>query len=256
MRMSIRMSSRLVFALEAATKAGRSTLAHFQTGVEVVCKPDDSPVTVADREAERILRTEIQRAYPGEAVLGEEEGLAGEGDARWVIDPIDGTKSFICGVPLFATLLSFELKGEPQLGVCFFPALNEIVYAELGMGAFWNGKPCKVSTRATLEQAIITSAGYVGLRKHGLVEGFERVTSRAMATRTWCDAYGHSLVATGRADAMIDPAIKRWDVSAMKVIVREAGGSFTDLEGGGDLDSSALSSNGLLHEQILRGLRA
>lgn len=250
------MSPRLAFALEAATKAGRSTLAHFQTGVEVVCKEDDSPVTVADREAERILREEIGRAWPGESILGEEEGQTGEGDARWVIDPIDGTKSFICGVPLYATLLSFELAGEPQLGVCYFPALNEMVYAERGKGALWNGKPCRVSSRRSLDQAVISSAGYVGLRKQGLMEGFERVTRTAMATRTWCDAYGHALVATGRVDAMIDPAVKRWDISAMQLIVTESGGAFTDLQGCENLGASALSSNGILHSELLRELGA
>ncbi|MEA2552125.1 MAG: histidinol-phosphatase [Fimbriimonadaceae bacterium] len=249
------MSPRLAFAIEAAVKAGNGTLAHFQKGVEVQTKEDDSPVTIADREAERLLRQEIEKQYPGEAILGEEEGETGAGDNRWVIDPIDGTKSFICGVPLYATLLSFERDGEPEIAVCHLPALNELLYAERGQGAYWNGQPCRASLRPTLQGAVLSSAGYLGLKQKSLMEGFDRISEKAMATRTWCDAYGHALVATGRVDAMIDPSIKRWDISAMSLIVREAGGRFTDLEGREELGDSAMSSNGLIHEELLRGLQ-
>ena len=139
------MSPRLEFALNAAIKGGKSTLAHFNVGTEVEIKHDLTPVTVADRGAERIIREEIEKAYPGDAILGEEEGETSQSKTRWVIDPIDGTKSFICGVPLYSTLLSYEVDGEPILGIAYFPALNEIVYAEKGQGAYWNGKPCRVS---------------------------------------------------------------------------------------------------------------
>lgn len=249
------MTNRLAFALEAATKAGRATLAYFQTGVQVDSKEDDSPVTVADREAERLLRTEIARRYPEDAILGEEEGSSGEGDDRWVIDPIDGTKSFISGVPLFATLLSYERAGQPVIGVCYLPALNEMIYAEAGQGAYWNGRPCRVSSHATLTGCTLSSAGYLGIERRGIMEGFMKAAERAATTRTWCDAYGHALVATGRVEAMIDPSIKRWDVSAMGVIVREAGGTFTDLHGCLDLGDSAISSNGLVHAELLRSLQ-
>jgi histidinol-phosphatase len=249
------MSPRLAFAIEAVVRAGRSTLAHFQTGVEVECKADETPVTIADRDAERMLRHLIERQYPGEGVLGEEEGESGPSDDRWVIDPIDGTKSFISGVPLYATLLSFERKGEAELGVCYFPALDELLYAELGKGAYWNGRQCRVSSRESLKGAIITSSGHLGIAKRGLMDGYTAIAEAALATRTWCDAYGHALVATGRVDAMIDATVQRWDISPLSVIVREAGGAFTDLEGKCPLSDSAVSTNGVIHDAMLRALR-
>ena len=245
------MSPRLAFALEAAYKAGRSTLAHFNTGVLVEDKPDQSPVTVADREAERLIRADIANAYPRESILGEEEGGDCSAD-RWVIDPIDGTKSFVCGVPLYATLLSYEQDGEPVLGVAYLPALDEMVYAERGQGAFWNGRPCKVSTLNSLEGSYISSGSPGSMIEQGRWPGFERLVKKARAARTWSDAYGHLLVATGRVAGMIDPIVNPWDISAVSLIVREAGGRFTDFSGGEKLSDEAISSNGLLHNEILR----
>ena len=249
------MSPRLAFALDAAVRAGRSTLAHFQNGVQFEAKHDDTPVTIADKHAERIIREQIEEQYPGEAILGEEEGSSGAGDDRWVIDPIDGTKSFICGVPLYATLLSYERAGEPEIGICYFPALDDCIYAEKGKGAFWNGRPCRVSDKNSLEGAVITSSGYLGLTRRGLMNAFIKLSEKSLAARTWCDAYGHALVATGRVDLMIDCSVSRWDISAMAIIVREAGGRFTDLHGNEELGDSALSSNGVLHAKLLEELK-
>ena len=249
------MSSRLAFALDAAVQAGRSTLAHFQNGVTFESKKDDTPVTEADKNAERIIRERIAEKYPKEAILGEEEGETGTGDDRWVVDPIDGTKSFICGVPLYATLLSYEVAGEPTIGVCYFPALDDCIYAEKGQGAYWNGRPAHVSTKPTLKGAVIASSGYFGLTKRGLMNAYVKMAEQSLAARTWCDAYGHALVATGRVELMIDSTVKRWDISAMAIIVREAGGRFTDLNGCEELGDNALSSNGLIHEELLRALR-
>jgi histidinol-phosphatase len=248
------MSPRLAFALDAAVQAGRSTLGHFQNGVKFESKNDDTPVTIADKNAERMLRELIARHYPNEAILGEEEGMSGTGDDRWVIDPIDGTKSFICGVPLYATLLSYEVVGEPILGVCYFPALDDLLFAEKGQGAFWNGRACRVSQRDSLKGAVIASSGYLGLTKRGSMDGYLKMVEQSMAARTWCDAYGHALVATGRVDLMIDATVKRWDISSVALIVREAGGRFTDLSGSEELGENALASNGLLHEEVLQML--
>ncbi len=250
------MDPRLSFALDAAVQAGRTTLAHFQNGVRFDLKADETPVTVADQQAERTLRELIEKHYPGEAILGEEEGMTGAGDDRWVIDPIDGTKSFVCGVPLYATLLSYERAGKPVIGVCYFPALDDCIYAEEGHGAFWNGRPSRVSSRNSLDGAFIASSGTLGLMKRGILDGYVGMVKRCMAARTWCDAYGHALVATGRVDMMIDSQVSRWDISAIALIVREAGGRFTDLAGSDELSDNALSTNGLLHEQVLEGLRA
>jgi histidinol-phosphatase len=249
------MSPRLAFALDAAVQAGRSTLGHFQNGVRYDLKDDETPVTIADKNAERMLRELIEKHYPGEAILGEEEGMTGVGDDRWVIDPIDGTKSFICGVPLYATLLSYEKAGEPVVGVCYFPALDELHFAEKGQGAFCNGRVSQVSTKNSVKGAVIASSGYLGLTKRGVMDAYVKMAENSMAARTWCDAYGHALVATGRVELMIDSQVSRWDISAMALIVREAGGSFTDFKGSCELGDNALSSNGLVHEELLGALR-
>lgn len=249
------MSPRLTFAIEAAKRAGQSTLRHFGKGVQVETKADRTPVTVADREAEAMIRAEIQAQFPEDEILGEEEG-GSTSPNRWVIDPIDGTKSFVSGVPLFATLISYESDGAPSLGVCYFPALDEIVFAERGYGCFWNDSACRVSTVSDLSEAVICCAGHDGLVKTGKLEGVLKLASQCMATRTWCDAYGHALVATGRAEAMIDPRVSRWDISPMKVIVEEAGGRFTDFQGVDLLADEAISANVALHRSILEAFRA
>lgn len=249
------MSPRLAFALEAAFLAGRTTLKYFQTGAEVITKSDDSPVTAADKEAEELIRSMIEKKFPGEAILGEEFGGSDALSTRWVIDPIDGTKSFIAGVPLYATLLSFEIEGEPQLGVAYFPALDEMIYAEIGSGCTWNGRPCHVTTNSNLSKSILCCGGHASLSKTGGMPGIISLAERCRAMRTWCDAYGHCLVATGRVDAMIDPVVAPWDISAIRVIVREAGGKFTDFAGGESPLVQALSTNQALHSTILEALR-
>lgn len=248
------MTPRLAFALEAVHRAGRLTLAHFQTGAGIETKADGSPVTIADKGAERLIRDMIAEAFPGEAVLGEEEGGA-TGGTGWVIDPIDGTKSFVCGVPLYATLLSYEVEGDPIVGVCGFPALGEVVYAELAAGAFWNGRPCRVSEQDRLELATISSGSQFSMNKYGRAEGHWNLIQRSKIARTWSDAFGHALIATGRAEAMIDPIVAPWDISAMRIIVAEAGGRCTDFAGGKP-ENEMISSNGLLHEEILGAFRA
>jgi len=250
------MSPRLQFAIETAVRAGKSTLAHFQTGTQVEIKSDDTPVTLADRNAERIIRSAIEEAWAGDGILGEEEGETGRQDARWVLDPIDGTKSFISGVPLYATLLAYEIDSVAQVGVCYFPALNELVFAELGGGCFWNGRQCRVSDRQSIDGAVLATGSMTSMKRAGRISGYESLERRSLACRTWGDAYGHALVATGRVDAMIDPIVAHWDVSAMSVIVREAGGEFTDFAGNQGLSTEALSSNGAVHDQLLEAFQS
>jgi histidinol-phosphatase len=250
------MSPRLAFALDAATKAGKLTLAHFQTGIGFERKSDSSPVTVADRAAERLIREAIEKAFPGDHILGEEEGGATSAPDRWVIDPIDGTKSFVSGVPLYGTLLAYEENFVPILGIVYFPALGDLHFAERGHGAFWNGMPSHVSTLSSLDRAVICSGGHKTMFNQGRAEGFQKIAQEAMATRTWGDAYGHMLVATGRVEAMIDPLVSRWDLSAVAVIVEESGGRFTNFADGPALTASdnleAISSNGAIHPAILQ----
>lgn len=250
------MSPRLAFAIDAAYRAGRGTLAHFQTGTDVEIKADATPVTVADKNAERQIREAIERAFPGDAILGEEEG----GDAtipdRWVVDPIDGTKSFVAGVPLYGTLLSYEVDRVPLLGVCYLPGLDELLWAERGSGAFLNGRPIHVATRDTLDGATVCIGSHRGLMETGRWNGVTRIIDRAMAVRTWGDAFGYSLVASGRVDCMMDPAVSRWDLSAFAVIIPEAGGRFTEFDGGdvfakGDRKLGCVASSEAIHDQIL-----
>jgi myo-inositol-1(or 4)-monophosphatase len=248
------MSPRLAFALQAATEAAKGTLRHFQNGVAFEFKADESPVTIADREAETSIRSAIEKAYPGEDVMGEEEGGSSAPD-RWVIDPIDGTKSFIAGVPLFATLLSYEQDGEPVLGVCVTPALSEVVYAERGCGAFWNGDACRVSGQTQLDRSVISCGSHASMVRAGRMDPYIGLSGRTLAARGWTDAYGHVLVATGRIEAMIDPIVNPWDVSAIAVIVREAGGSFTDFEGNDAATNEAISAAPGIKAQIIEAFK-
>lgn len=238
-------------------RAGRKTLAWFNTGVVVETKADESPVTVADREAEASIRHDLSRWFPGEGILGEEMGGSGPGDSRWVIDPIDGTKSFLSGVPFYATLLSYESHGVPVLGVAYAPALDEMVCAVRGGGCHWNGRRCSVSEKAGVSGSVVCCSGHAGMEREGRTAGVLGIAGSAMATRTWSDAYGHMLVATGRVEAMLDFSVARWDVSPIVPIILEAGGRVSRFDGedallprsGGDYE--VVSSNGLVHGEVL-----
>lgn len=245
------MNDRQAFAIETARAAGKATMEWYQRDIPIERKADDSPVTIADRTAERMIREAIEKSYPGEAILGEEEGSTGESLSRWVVDPIDGTKSFVCGVPLFATLLSYELEGSPVVGVAYFPALDDIVYASRGDGAFWNGTPCHVSTTSDLSRSALTTGSLASMVEYRRLEGLLQLMEKGPVMRTWGDAYGHMLVATGRVEAMIDPIVAPWDISAVALIVEEAGGRFTDFQGCPGLHREAISANPLIHPQIL-----
>ncbi|MFM9873668.1 MAG: inositol monophosphatase family protein [Fimbriimonadaceae bacterium] len=255
------MTPRLAKAIEIVVEAGVGTLDYFNKGVGVELKGDSSPVTAADKGAEALVRRRVAEMFPGEIVLGEEEGefagagagraskmgsgemILGEeegqaeaGDTRWVVDPIDGTKSFVCGVPLYATLLSYEVEGRPVLGVVYFPALDELFYAERGGGAFWNHKPIRVQEQPEMNRCVVCSGSLNSLEKYGRFEGVMNLAKPMMAHRTWSDAYGHMLVASGRVQAMLDPVVSRWDVSAVIPIVEEAGGVCMKFDGSDVLD--------------------
>lgn len=245
------MSPRLAFAIKAARLAGDSALGHFLGAGDFDLKGDDSPVTVADTQAETLIRTLIAEEFPGEAVLGEELGGGQEAD-RWVVDPIDGTKSFVAGVPLYATLLSYEIDHAPVVGVAYFPGLDWLLAAEKGQGATANGEPCRVRQNRERRRAVVCCGSLPTFQAQGKLDGLMRLGAEVMALRTWCDAYGHALVAAGRVDAMIDPRVKRWDLSAVSLIVREAGGRVTDFAGHDTIGESAVSTNGQCHDWILR----
>ena len=241
----------LEFALATAEEAGRLTLRYFQEPLQVEQKENLSPVTRADREAEQLIRQRVREAFPEHGIYGEEEGESGTRTERWVIDPIDGTKSFVAGVPLYSTLLSFERDGEPLVGVVVFPALGETVHAVKGEGAFWKGKRCRVNNTSELRRSTICTGSPGSLMKHGRMEGVMRLSEQAQAVRTWGDAYGHCLVATGRVEAMLDPVVEPYDISAVSLIVEEAGGKFTDFRGEHGRFREAVSCNVELQDEIL-----
>lgn len=247
------MSSRLEFAIRTAREAGDLSLAHFGS-VHVEYKSDATPVTVADREVEAHIRQELARAYPGEDCFGEEEG-GSSSSTRWLIDPIDGTKSFACGVPLYATLLSFEVDGIPEVGVAHFPALGMTLSAERGHGSKMNGQPIHVSSRADMPTATFCCAGHRSFERLGWTQALADLSLACLATRTWCDAYGHALVAIGRVEAMIDPVLEPYDISAMSLIVEEAGGRCTDFAGHSWPKGGAISSNLHFHSELLERFR-
>lgn len=221
----------LEFGVEVAWRAGRVTLAHFQTGVTAESKADDSPVTIADREAERTARELIEAKFPYDGVLGEEWGETRPGARRrWIIDPIDGTRSYVRGVPLYGVLVALEEANEILLGVIHMPALGETVYAARGEGCWWNGRRALVSGVTELSRALVLTTD-VSVEADARAAGWKRLRARAGATRTWGDCYGYAMVATGRAEAMLDPVLSVWDAAPMRPIIEEAGGVLTDWNG-------------------------
>lgn len=247
----------LDFALDAAWQAGRITLGHFQTHVAVERKADYSPVTIADRESEKKLRDLIGRHWPDHAILGEEFGQTGSGaEYTWIVDPIDGTKSFVQGVPLYAVLVALTRERSPLVGVAHFPALNETVYAARGLGCYWNGRRARVSAIKDLKDAVLLGSEVAVQNNAAHSQGWQRLVDATYIQRTWGDAYGYSLVATGRAEIMCDPEVKIWDCAPFQVILEEAGGTFTDWSGTPRIDGGeSLATNGLLFDPVMALVR-
>ncbi|MEM7601139.1 MAG: inositol monophosphatase family protein [Verrucomicrobiota bacterium] len=222
----------LEFAREVAWEAGRITLAHFQSGVTAEYKEDDTPVTVADRKAEEWIRGRIERAFPEHGILGEEYGEVNEGAShRWIIDPIDGTKSFLTGVPLYSVLVALEVEGIGRVGVANFPALAEMVSAAEGAGCYWNSRRCQVSSQTDLSRAFLAHADASSYEAQGKQAAWERLQEATYYRAGWCDAYGYALVATGRVEIMVDPILSLWDCAPLGPILSEAGGYFGDWSG-------------------------
>ncbi len=242
--------SGLLEAVEAVARlAGAEAKRRFRTSLTVDTKGDGSPVTEADREAERVAREWISERYPLDGIVGEELGtLRPDAKRRWFLDPIDGTKAFVRGVPLWGTMVAVAEGDEVLAGCVYYPMVDELVVAEVGKGCFWNGQRARVSNVSRLDQATaLTTEVRVVPTSVG------RVLSRAAVSRTWGDCYGHALVATGRAEVMIDPVLNPWDSAALKPIIEEAGGVFTDTAGirtafGG----SAVATNAVLGGEVRR----
>lgn len=250
-------------ALDAALEAGRHTLRYFrQTELAVERKADASPVTVADREAELLLRERIAAAFPDDAILGEEfPEKPGTSGYRWILDPIDGTKSFIHGVPLYGTMVAVEHSGRSILGVVYIAAMDECVYAETGHGA-WHQlglepvRRARVSRIATLADSLFLTSEVANFRDTGRMDAYLRLDEVCRLSRTWGDCFGYLLVATGRAELMIDPVMNLWDAAALQPILEEAGGTFTNWRGEPTMHSGeGIATNGLVLEDVLAIMR-
>jgi histidinol-phosphatase len=249
-------SDEIAFALSLADDSRRLIRGHFGSAMKVEWKGDNTPVTLADRSVEEVLRTRMGKETPTFGIIGEEFGRASGGSAfEWVVDPIDGTKAFIHGVPLFGTLLALLEEGKPVLGVIDLPALGERVWATAGGGCFRNGAPCGVSAVDRVEDALLLDGSATTMETQGYGPTWAVLRRAARLHRGWGDCYGHFLVATGSAEVMADPLVEIWDIAPMAVILPEAGGRFTSILGGDDITvRSGLSTNGLLHETIVKAL--
>lgn len=222
----------LEVAMAAAAAAGRRTLAHFDPGVTTEVKADDTPVTIADREAETLLRDVLERAFPDHGVVGEEFGASRPGAShQWYLDPIDGTKSFVRGVPLYAVLVGLEIDGRVEVGVAHFPALGEMVAAATGHGTRLNGRRVMVRDTPRLADAFASFTDAASFAKHGRERAWQGIQAATAHRPGWSDAYGHALVATGRVEIMLDPVMHAWDCGPFPVLLREAGGYFGDWSG-------------------------
>jgi histidinol-phosphatase len=261
-------AERLEFAVEIARQAGEVTLRYFRrTDLAIERKADQSPVTIADRSAEELMRKRIGERFGDDSIIGEELGEHVGGSVfQWVLDPIDGTKSFIHGVPLFTTLVALLHKGEPLIGVIHAPATSEIVFAAKGAGAWFmrepmiKPEPARVSNVARLSEGLLLTTELESFqqRKPGdATEMFMRLQRAARLSRTWGDGYGYLMVATGRAEVMIDPIVNLWDAAPLLPIIEEAGGHFGDWSGTPSIRAGeALAVNGAVKQEVLSIIRA
>jgi histidinol-phosphatase len=256
-RQAADLDADLALALELADRADALTTERFRAlDLTVESKPDLSPVTDADRAVEALLRDVLARRRPGDAMIGEEYGESGAGDRQWIVDPIDGTKNYVRGAPVWATLIALRVRGEVVLGVASAPALGRRWWAARGRGAYADGQPIQVSKVSDLADAHLSYSSLTGWEKLGRLEGLLDLSRRVWRTRAFGDFWSHVLVAEGVCDLAAEPEVSLWDLAALQVIVEEAGGRFTDLGGIARPDGgSAVSTNGHLHDQVLELLR-
>jgi histidinol-phosphatase len=239
-------------AVDAARAAGAIAMTYYTGGFDVTMKPDDTPVTQADREAEEAIVAALGRAFPAWGFLGEEFGAQGAKDVRWIIDPIDGTKNFVRHIPVWATLLALEAHGEIVAGVIHNPVSGELYAARKGGGARLNGRAVTVSDVGDLWTATLLHAGLRLYRKAGVWDGLLRLVDATERQRGFGDYLGYALVAEGKAEIYVEVDLKPWDLAPCKIVVEEAGGRFTDLNGAPTIYSGhALATNGRLHDAVL-----
>lgn len=246
------------FAVQLAEKAGQNTLRYFGRCISIEHKDDASPVTIADQSTEELIRAEIEHHFPQDSILGEEFGVKeGSSGYRWILDPIDGTKTFIRGVPLYGTLIALEKEGASLIGVMNFPPLQTTISALRDGGCFRNGEPCHVSQESRLSQAALMMTSMAEIMDTFGETAFKAILSQTGMQRTWADCYGYFLVATGMAEASMDAKMKIWDIAPLIPIIQEAGGTISDKTGRISLDSPhVIASNGILHAELLHLLNS
>lgn len=251
------LQSLVQFAIEIACGASEITQRYFRGGHRVERKPDGSYVTPADRESEQFLRARIIEHFPDDAILGEEEGSRDGTSGRcWILDPLDGTYSFVRGIPPYGVMIGVEIDGQPEVGVANLPAINEMVHAARGAGCFLNGKPARVSTVDSPHRALLAATDFAQGSENRFREVMHRLQRSFRISKTWGDCCAHVLVATGRADVAVDQLMNIWDCAALMPIVEEAGGTFNDWEGNRTIrGGNAVSTNRVLLDQVLALLR-
>ncbi len=257
------IAARLELARTVAVEAGRITLQYFRRPLDVERKADDSPVTVADRQAEQHIRRRVAEAFADDGFLGEEfDERSGTSGFRWIVDPIDGTKSFIHGVPLYGTMVAVEYQQRAVIGVVDLPPLGECAYAAQGQGA-WLARegqppePMRVSSVDRLADSLFVLTDVASFADMGFGPTFERLQAASRLTRTWGDCYGYILVASGRAELMVDAVMNVWDAAALQPILEESGGTFTDWQGNATIHAGqGIATNGRVLEEVLAITRA
>lgn len=250
--------TRYDLAVEAARKAGDLARGYYETTFEVEHKADNSPVTIADKSAEELIRKMVSAHFPADGFLGEEFGdQPGESGFRWIIDPIDGTKSFVRHVPVWATLVGLEYRGEQIGGVAYIPVFGMTYHALRGNGAFLNERRIRVSDVGQLADASLCYSSINWFTRAGQQQAFLNLYEKTWRQRGFGDFYGFVLVAEGAADVMVEHGVNPWDIAATKAIVEEAGGAFTDWDGTPTIHRpDALATNGKVHAETLAVLKA
>lgn len=241
------------FAIQLAEKAGQNTLKYFEGEYTIEQKDDDSPVTIADKTTEELIRAEIENHFPEDGILGEEfEEKPSRSGLRWVIDPIDGTKTFIHGVPLYGTLIALEQNGESQIGVVRYPPLKFTLSAMKQYGCYCNGQRCHVSKTNKLDNTSFLYTDAADIIHYFGEQALFNLLNQTALQRTWADCYGYYLVAAGKAEVMVDATLKRWDIAPMIPIIEEAGGTLTDIEyQTSNTIANCIATNGLIHQNII-----
>mgnify|MGYP001580001672 CR=1 FL=1 len=240
------------FSKWLADESGKIIKYYWRTGINVENKPDQSPVTIADKKAEEFMREMIMKKFPNHGILGEEFGEHNPNAGyKWVLDPIDGTKSFICGTVTFGTLIALLKNGEPILGVINQPILNEFLIGD-NHATELNGKKVQVRESNNLSDAVLLTTDQLSIEKHRNIKNFDNLVHKIKLYRQWGDCYGYYLVATGYADIMIDPIMNVWDLMALIPIIRGAGGTITDYHGNDPLKgNSIVATGGVLHKEVI-----